>query len=253
MIVFAALGSLTFILVGAVIGTRLLLLSRRTRQLPEFLIGLGLFLFAVVVQPAIVVSRPIGEHFGNNARLVVLAIAFVSITIVITTLYHFTYVVFRPHSKLARSAVWVAGFVMAATSVSLLSSLSMSKPGDSYSLATRLSILSYSTNFLISMFWIAIESLRYRKLLLRRYALGLADPVMINRFGLWGLGCAVAGLSAVGSMLCVAAGLNIASHPIPLLNTAFAGTLIGATWYLSLLAPEPYKRWVRARAARASA
>ena len=44
MTILAALGGLSFLLVSIVGGARLLLLARRTRKLPEFVLGMGLFL-----------------------------------------------------------------------------------------------------------------------------------------------------------------------------------------------------------------
>ena len=159
-------------------------------------------------------------------------------------------VVFRPNSNLAKWGVRTGTSAIAIASVILLWSLSRAEVGSRYSISTQISLVSLTTIFLIAMSWIAIESLYYRSLLLRRSALGLADPVLVNRFGLWGSGCAGASLSSIGTIACVAAGLNIASHPIPLLNTAIAGTWIAGAWYLSMLAPESYLRWVRERAAR---
>jgi hypothetical protein len=253
MIALAALGSLAFILVGAVIGVRLLLLWRKTRELPELLMGLSLTLFAMVVQPAIVSSNVIGHHFGNNARLAALAFAFGGVTTMLVCLYRFTFIVFRPESKLARVWVWFAGCVMVGTSIALVWSISQSTPGAGHSILTQICVFCFSTNFLIAMLWIAIESLRYRSLLLRRLALGLTDPVLVNRFGLWGSGCGIAGLSPIGTMICAAMNIDIATHPVPLLNTAITGTWIAFTWYLSLLPPQSYLDWVRARAARTKA
>ena len=105
---------------------------------------------------------------------------------------------------------------MVISSIVLFQSARVTPVGTGYSLATQLGIFSYSVNFLVAMGWIAIESLRYRSLLLRRLALGLADPVLINRFGLWGSGCAAASLSSIGTIVCVALKMNVATDPIPL-------------------------------------
>ena len=59
-----------------------------------------------------------------------------------------------------------------------------------------------------NLLWGAVESLRYYALMRRRLRLGLADPLVTNRFLLWGLGIGAAG---VGSLISVvgAGGLGL--------------------------------------------
>ena len=60
MELLGAIGGVSFILASLVIGLRLLLLARRTRELPEFVIGLALFLMGGLGYPLLASpgSRP---------------------------------------------------------------------------------------------------------------------------------------------------------------------------------------------------
>ena len=48
-----------------------------------------------------------------------------------------------------------------------------------------------SVAFLATFAWTSSEALRYYGLMRRRFALGLADAVVVNRFLIWGGGAAI--------------------------------------------------------------
>lgn len=248
MQLLAGIGTLAFLAVGAIVGARLLLLARRTHQRPELYVGGALFLYAVLGQPAIVTSRPAGDAFGQWASLTLLFIGLTANVATVAGMYAFTTMVFRPDSRLARMMIWCGTLLTAGCAVTLLFESSNRELGASYSLTTKIAIAILALNFSAVMFWTAVESLRYRRLLGKRLRLGLADPVVVNRFGLWGGGCLVCAASAIVLIGCVAAGMNVTTDPVPILSTALSGSFIGACWYLSFLAPPFYLRWVRAGA-----
>ena len=248
MQLLAGIGTLAFILVGAIVGARLLLLARRTHQRPELYVGGALFLYAVLGQPAIVASRPAGYAFGQWASLTLLFIGLAANVATVGGMYAFTTLVFRPDSRLARAMVWCGTMITAGCAITLVLEAAKRELGASYSPTTKIAIALLALNFCAVMLWTAIESLRYHALLKKRLRLGLADPVVANRFALWGGGCLVCALSSIALIGCVAVGMNVTTDPVPILSTAFSGSFIAVCWYLSFLAPPSYLRWVRAGA-----
>ena len=103
--------------------------------------------------------------------------------------------------------------------------------------------------------WVITDALRFRSQLMRRLALGLAEPLVVDRLLLW----SIASLARVGlvlmaplvSALVHTQALRVALAPFLLLLSALM--IFGATVSLWLmLAPsERYRRWVHARYATA--
>ena len=92
--------------------------------------------------------------------------------------------------------------------------------------------------------WGGFEALRYFFLLRRRQALGLADPVVTNRFLLWAIAdwTAVVLCGSVASFLL--AGKAVLIDPLALCTIALAGTVMSVTWYLTFFPPAAYLRYV---------
>lgn len=242
MLLVALLSTAAFVGVGAVVGARMLLLAHRTRQLPELLLGGSLFLYAAVGQPFVVASRPLGAAFGFEARLTAVALGLAAIISSMLGLYLFTWTVFRRDSRWGGLLVWTAACAAVLSGTIVLGTIPPT-PG----LMTdgmRVGISGLAIVFGVGMSWTGWESLRYHGLMRRRLALGLADPVVANRFLLWGCGCGVTSLTALGMLGSAAAGLPVAIHPVPLMMTSVAGTIIACCWYLTFLPPAGYLRWV---------
>jgi len=171
--------------VGAV-GVRLLRLARRTRQLPELLLAtnfLGnLFLGYLLLVAGLVASLE-PEFPWPWAVAPLLGVGFFVSSVGLSAIFFFTYVVFRRHSLWARALACVlalgvfAGFI-------------------GYALAGGLEHgrfegfwfwLHYGT-LTVGVCWVALEPLLYYRDVRRRSTLGLADPIVANRFLLWGGG-----------------------------------------------------------------
>lgn len=97
--------------------------------------------------------------------------------------------------------------------------------------------------------WLVTEAVRYHLLMRRRVVLGLADPVVCNRFLLWATG----GVFGVAMMLTavppvIAPG---STHPLMAFDiVAFSAAGIGfcIAYSLVFFPPGAYLRWVGARA-----
>ena len=104
--------------------------------------------------------------------------------------------------------------------------------------------------------WVAGEALRFRTQLLRRLALGLADPVVVDRLGLWSAG-AIARIGLVlmaplTNALVPSAELRMEIAPGLLLLSALLilGTCVA--YWLMLAPTDGYRRWVARRYATAA-
>lgn len=96
--------------------------------------------------------------------------------------------------------------------------------------------------------WGAVEALRYHALMRRRVRVGLADPVVANRFLLWGIAIG-AGVVAIGvGPLIHAIGVASLWTP-PLIGLAGSVAVVSAVAYwLTFFPPEAYRRFVMRRA-----
>lgn len=238
-----------FVLVVGTIGWRLLALWWRTRQTPELLLGLGLVLMSCIAIPLTGVGR-----LPAAAETVVgktcFALGMGSIAVASALLIAFTQRVFRAGEAWAGafgvgisllifgSVVWVSYVNFVGASVAEI--VPRMRPGT----------LVLIGSMLVCFAWASVESFRYRANLERRLALGLADPVLVDRFYLWGVSSGANTVLLAVLLYCVESGMVILRETIPLTALALVGSVMSAAWYLTFLAPEPYLAYVRKRAVR---
>jgi len=177
--------TIAFCLFCSAIGVRLLLLARRTGARPELLLGVGLFLTGglgygtligvALVRQALVEKKPaIVEPIGIVGKALH--------DIGCVAMIGFILTVFRPGERWAKllaiamvSALAVGNVVNAATG-----GFREARPvGFWY----WLGFATIGTQPI----WAGIEAFRYHALLRKRSALGIADPVVVNRVLLWGV------------------------------------------------------------------
>jgi hypothetical protein len=97
---------------------------------------------------------------------------------------------------------------------------------------------------------VSLESLYYYTLMRRRRALGLADPVVTNRFFVWGAGEGVASLVILALFVVVMSQPEIpVGDPLVSLFVTLAGLVNAFVWWLTFTPPTVYLRWVRSSAA----
>jgi hypothetical protein len=226
-----------------VVAVRLLLLARRTRQIPELSLGIGLVLMSVVGLPLAALGRlpsTVGTPMGNA----VFALGLSSACIGIALLFVFTASVFHSGRRSARSAVVVAALVMATIDLGLLQAASQGSTLAEILPHTRPWGIGVIAMVVVAFTWTGFESLGYYRQLRRRRAVGLADAVVTNRFLLWG----IAGWTAV--VLCgsnvgfLLAGKAILVEPLALYTMALCGAVMSATWYLTFFPPAFYVRLI---------
>jgi hypothetical protein len=237
-----------FAVVLTSVGVKLVRLWHHTRALPELVLGAGIVLLSLVAMPLTALGRLPGAP-GTALGQASFAMGMALLGLSLALLFVFTWLVFRRESVWARAAV-------AASAVAALG-CAMGAIHANLQGSTVAEILPHARRFnaglvvLVALHfaWGGVESLLYRRVLLKRLALGLADPVVVNRFLLWAVGAAVMVVLCTALLVCIARGLAIAREPVPLAIIAAAGTVMSATWYLTFFAPA----WYRAVLGRAAA
>jgi hypothetical protein len=243
--VFALVATIGFIAIGGVVGARLLLLARRTRQPAELWLGLALFAIAGLAYPLVITAG--GEPKGFQRVLSALGNALLCFGW--SCLWVFTWTTFR------REATWARVLAISAVAASVLLSgrrIVRLAVDDDVTLSTA--TIDGLGPLLLAMadyVWTSIEAFRYRAMLNRRVRLGLADPTVANRFLLWGL-------MGVFSFLSLVMPVVGAFHRTPdsvtisRIVTGSSGIVCAVVMYLAFMAPQSYLDWVRRRAAAAA-
>lgn len=242
----ALAGNLLFVGAVMTISIRLLLLWRRTRQWPELLISSGLLVLSLVAFPMLGASGLADESLaGVNWTLLGLGLAAIPTSVILV--HAFTWQVFRPNSKAALAFV-VANGAAAIVVAWLFTHAIMTAPPDSkpvdvhgpYSLAIRLL-------FEVWYAWTGFESLLEWQRARRRLALGLSDPVAVNRFLLWGSMGVVLAFNGAIAMVLEARGLSPMTDVLPALWLGLNGAVAGTLMFLTFVPPAGYVAWVRRR------
>ncbi len=241
LLVLALASTVCFVIVGGGVGLKLLLLARRTRELPEFTVGLGFFLVALVGYPLGLAALAPGVD-PAAARLA-FAVGTVAVSVGSASIFVFTWRVFQPDQLWARLLAWAA---IAGLAVVAWLGISDVEAGQNGGRLVDLWLVPRQLIVGVSYTWTAIESLRWFGLLRRRLRLGLADPVVANRFLLWGLSGVFASGGIIGSTAVALTGHDPAGHPVSMLCIGLAGFATSISIYLAFLPPLAYQRRIAA-------
>jgi len=219
MVLLQLIGQGAFIAASLMLGVKLLLLARRTRELPELGIGLAFLLgggLGYVAWFAIAVAT----IQGGSPALVHRIAAFGLACSVAGAIWNGVgnVAIFRPGRTWARLYVGALGLAMGAGWVVFC----VEEPGSgsmAFWVPVTLATLIYG--------WGAGESLLLARLLHKRARLGMADPLVVNRAAQWGF-ANVAIVVLVAISLCGRLVYGVALPAwISALNAGFG--LVGAT------------------------
>ena len=175
-----------------VIGIRLVLLSRRNQARPELYVGLSVIfggvLGASLEAGAIAVLRQTpGASIGAS---LVAGKLFGLVGLLMQGL--FIRMVFRPDAR------WATGLVAAILLLPITALLGFLSSGTFSSGVISPGWFGVElVGRLAGSVWMVFEAVRYHGLMKKRLALGLADPVVTNRFALW----AWAGVCSIAMLL----------------------------------------------------
>lgn len=243
--VFVLVATLAYVAVGLAVGVRLLRLWLRTRAFPELALGLAECLLAGAVPPLFIVAQ-----VAPGPDALVRAAAFaghVAYTAGCAVMIVFTWRVFRPGSAWALAGVYAAVAVLGAGGLfgmarTLLVDVSALRDPQTAA------FLVMEWVSLVGFLWTAAEAFSLHGRLRKQLALGLSDPVVVNRVLLWGVvglgGVAAAGAPVVASLL----GASVSTHVPTRLVCALATVVSSVAAQLAFLPPAAYLRWVRAEA-----
>jgi hypothetical protein len=193
----AIAGVVTLALLGlsAAVGVRLVRRGRGDGGRPLLFLGLYFLLYS-----ALATGLSVATYMGWSSVELVLpdlvarslnAGFFLTSTLGLSFLLLFTQRTFRPHSPAARTTVWGGALLMGVAAAALGASEGFEVrvlPGPAYWVHFAARIACWV--------WVAWESFAFYAIQRRRLAIGLADPVVTNRFLLWGVWATVLSLLA---------------------------------------------------------
>jgi hypothetical protein len=249
MKVFAVLGFLAFFVASLAVGVRLILLWKRTRQWPELLIGIGVLGIGPVGFGSMMVGMALlGSSAPPLAAQCAFAFGSLSACCGVVAQSVFAWRVYHPDSR-----VLLAGIVAIGLALAISLGLRGLQSGFVPSALPDTSTLAQSALQVGCLLWASCEALRYWRLMKKRERIGMADPVVGNRFLLWGI---AAGAAGVGSGVGTVASLVLAVPSLQIPWVVFSSSLHGLTaavaMSLAFMPPAGYLRWVRSQGAARS-
>jgi hypothetical protein len=226
----------------SLLSLRLFRLASRTRELPELLVGIYFLVVPFGISLTIRTDR-----FAPEDAAAVRAASNALATAGGVALLLFTWCVFRPGERWARWLAFGGSAVLGA-----LWALGLGTGAYAYASGSSLFLL---LPVYASYLWVFAESLRYYLLLRRRKRLGLADPVLVNRFllfAVWtGSVVAITLIAVSGSIAQWLAGSfhdgGALGNPLVLGIARLLSLPIAVSLWLIFLAPARYHAWLRRR------
>jgi hypothetical protein len=248
MLVLLGISSLMTIVAALVLGIRLLRLAARTRGVPEFAIGVSFllggflgFLFVMIGNPAagVALSVPVAEMlFRLGMSLIGVAVCFT---------YIFVWQTFRPGSSTVR------GLTLTAIVCILASSWAVWSASIEEALLSPLYLFGEAVR-MGGMVWGCTEAMRYHAVMRRRQALGLADPVVTNRFLLWGVAMGAGVITSLTGLCMTLFGMTemVGLGAWPYLVLGIFATISPVAQWFAFFPPRGYCEWVQGSAIEAS-
>jgi hypothetical protein len=240
------LGVAVFALASAVVGVRLLLLARRTRQAPELAMGIaflvsGAFGFPLLTAASVVVqadgSAPLAHALVSLGAFSTFA-GYVGLGIGCWRIH-------RPRARWPLAPIGLGTAVVLAASAVVATSSGTAGAG-----ARDLAFWCGVAVGVLTFAWNALESFVLHGRLRRRAALGLADPEVVDRVWLWGVGSAAACAMALHGLV-----LRAAIGPVVTDGQRVVSSLLGlvaaVAISLAFFPPAAYRRRFAAAAERA--
>lgn len=252
--------TLTNLALAAAVGLRLLWRAGQRESAPEQWLA-GYFLCGALLGSGlnIAVYASLGDgglalDAALSGRLLMLSTA--ANGFAGTCIYVFTWRTFRPDEAWAASLVWIGACLFATTWIFQAATgefVIRVFPGPAYWLER----LTFAGAFA----WAAAESLRYYRALGRRLRIGLGEPALQGRFGLWALWASASGALALSDLVArvayyaitgEATVLNV-ERAMPIIAvtvavTAAIGAVAAVSLWLTFFPTRRYLRWVEARA-----
>jgi hypothetical protein len=236
-------GFLAFFVVALVVGVRVLLMARRTHGLPEICMGLGVLGIGPVGFGLMVAARQV-DHANVALYSAMLGIAFFAMGVGTFANFVFNWRVYHPGSKLVRAIVILGGlgivtsFMVAGLTHGFRSTDPLDPSGFTRSLLQIACLL-----------WSAGEAFFYWTKMRLRVRVGLADPVVSNRFLMWAIATFAAGWGTlVGFGGQIASGSTVYDAGWVMVSSSMHGLVSAIAIALAFLPPRRYLAYIRSRA-----
>jgi hypothetical protein len=235
----------------AALGVRLLRLARRHRTRPELWLGMA-FLCAAGSTALIPLAAAAGLPTGTALALGFAVQGGLSAALALVAV--FTWRVFRPRSRLAGA---LAPALIAANLAGGFAFWWSGTPLPTGPIGMCVLLVRNAV-----LLWLFVESALYARRMQRRAPLGLADPVLANRFTLWAIWTGSLAVIPLFALVLRARGALVAPQPgEPLaagLLAVFAvlgagGAVAVVACWLAFFPPATYCRWIASRAAASGA
>jgi hypothetical protein len=224
-----------------VVGIRLIMRSYRSRGLPEFLIGLTYAASSGIGYPLTVTAAFMPSR---AATLGAMAIGEVLIVLGCSCFLFFNAKVFRPTAGWSVPAAALGSLLLAVCGAAVVAAFFSTADIALVTERTRIWTVLFLLVLVAGQGWTAIEGMRHYRMMRRRLVLGLAEPVVTNRFLLWGISGLVS-LTWNGVVNAyLLAGVNINAHPVPVFAVSFGGLVTAVCLVLTFMPPAWYVRWI---------
>jgi hypothetical protein len=234
-----------FFVVSLTVGVRLVALWWRDRELPQLLIGLGVLGIGPIGFGCQTLGQVLHADYDVAARAV-FAIGLFAASGGAFAKYIFNYTVYHPGSLAVRRLAQVAGAGLLVSCIWVWASNGFTRIQE-----IDASYLVRSALQVSCLLWGSIEALRYWRMMRRRVRLGLADPVVTNRFFMWGVG---AGAAGVGTAVGITAQMLIGRPPLEIpwvtMSSSLHGLVAAVALSLAFLPTAAYRRFLLRRAER---
>jgi hypothetical protein len=237
------IGFVAFFIASLAVGIRLVALWVRNRDPHALLIGVGVLGIGPVGFGLATVAQLLHSSRPDLAN-VVLGTALLAISAGVSAKYLFNWRVYHPESATIRALASGAGLGLLGI---FLSDLAL---GVEHSFLNGPTYIARTALQVGCLLWGATEALLYWSRMRRRLRLGLADPLVTNRFFLWGIGAWAAGQgTAIGLVVQLSTGQAIFEIPWLTLSSSLHGLTAAIAMWLAFLPTAGYRRFIESRAA----
>lgn len=228
------------------LGVRLGLRARARRELAEGLLAAHFILCAglgyLLISLGLGASRSPGT-LPANATAWLLGSGYFFSNLGVLAAIAFNRLVFRPQAGWAHVAVWLsaAALLVGCVGYGLGGGFSHGRFEGPWFW------LFYGT-ILTGIGWVMVEPLLYYRQMRRRRALGLADPMLVNRFALWSVGSTCRWLMVATGAVTGGVMEGNVSVTFTLTGTALLGLGVAVSYWLTFFPGPAYRRFILRRA-----
>lgn len=237
------LGVVAFSLASAVVGVRLLRLAVRTRQAPELAMGLAFVVSGAIGFPLLTAGSILMQSDAGTPTRLAMGFGTLSLFTGYVGLGVGCWRIYRPAERWPMLPIGAGTLALLTASAVSFGSQGFG-PGSLRDVAFWSGVGIGSATFA----WNALESFWLHDQLRRRLALGLAEPEVVNRVLLWGIGSFAAFVMTLHGLATRMLVGHVIGDGHRIVSSAF-GLIAAVAIGLAFFPPAAYRRRVAATAA----